>query len=101
MRVIIAGGTGLIGMQLTKELVNHGYEVVILSRNPGKAIRAPQGVEVVAWDGKSNDGWGEMVNESMAVINLAGENIAGDGFLPSRLSETRKQRIRDSRIHSG
>jgi uncharacterized protein (TIGR01777 family) len=101
MRVIIAGGTGLIGRQLTKELVQNGYEVVILSRDPGKVISVPQGVEVAAWDGVSSKGWGDLVNESLAVVNLAGENIAGEGFLPSRLSDERKRRIRDSRILSG
>lgn len=100
MKVIIAGGTGLIGRQLTKDLVKHDYEVVILSRNPGKVISTPQGVEVVAWDGTTIQGWGDLINGSQAVINLAGENIAGEGFLPSRLSEARKQRIRDSRIQS-
>ena len=101
MRVIVAGGSGLIGRQLTKEMVQHGYKVVILSRNPEKVISVPQDVEVVAWDCISKDGWGELVTGSMAVVNLAGENIAGDGFFPSRLSETRKQRVRDSRIQSG
>jgi uncharacterized protein (TIGR01777 family) len=101
MKVIIAGGTGLIGRQLTKELAKNGYEVVILSRNPGKVISLPKGVEVVAWDGKSTQGWGEMVNESQAVINLSGANIGGEGFLPSRLTEARKKGIRESRIFSG
>jgi uncharacterized protein (TIGR01777 family) len=100
MNVIIAGGTGLIGRQLTKDLIKHGYEVVILSRNPAKVTSTPQGVEVVAWDGTTIRGWGQRINGSMAVVNLAGENIAGEGFLPNRLSEARKQRIRDSRIQS-
>lgn len=100
MRVINAGGTGLIGRQLTKELIQHGFEVVILSRNPGQLISTPKGVEVAAWDGVSNEGWAELIDGSAAVVNLAGENIAGDGFLPSRLSDARKQRIRDSRIRS-
>jgi uncharacterized protein YbjT (DUF2867 family) len=34
MRVIITGGSGLIGRALTAELSRAGYEVVILSRNP-------------------------------------------------------------------
>ena len=101
MRIIIAGGTGLIGRQLTRELVQHGYDVFILSRNPDKVTSAPPGVKVVVWDGVSSQGWGELVNESLAVVNLAGENIAGEGFLPSRLSDQRKRRIRDSRILSG
>lgn len=100
MKVIIAGGTGLIGRQLTKELVEHDHIVVILSRNPGKATSLPQSVEVFAWDGITTRGWGDLIDGSQAVINLAGENIGGEGFLPSRLTETRKQRIRDSRIDS-
>lgn len=100
MKVIIAGGTGLIGRQLTKELVKHDYAVILLSRNPEKVISVPKGVEVVAWDGVSAQGWGALVNEVQAVINLAGENISGGSFFPSRLTEARKKRIRDSRIQS-
>jgi hypothetical protein len=37
----------------------------------------------------------------LAIVNLSGENIAGDGFFPSRLTDERKGRIRDSRILSG
>ena len=101
MRVIIAGGTGLIGRALTKELAQHGYEVIILSRNPGKVISVPQSVEVVAWDGVSTQGWGDLVNETRAIVNLSGENTGGEGFFPSRLTDERKRRIRDSRILSG
>lgn len=101
MRVIIAGGTGLIGRQLTKEMVQHGYEVNILSRDPDRVIRIPENVKAVAWDGVTTHGWGDLVNEAQAVVNLSGENIAGKGFLPSRLSDERKRRIRESRILSG
>jgi len=101
MKVIVAGGTGLIGRQLTKELAKNDYEVVILSRNPEKVISVPQGVEVVAWDGESVHGWGEYVDGSRAVVNLSGTNIGGERFLPSRLTDKRKKVIRDSRILSG
>ncbi len=37
-RVIILGG-GLLGLELAKELVDHGVEVVILERSPGLMIR--------------------------------------------------------------
>jgi uncharacterized protein (TIGR01777 family) len=86
---------------LTKELAKNGYEVIILSRKPEKVISMPKGVEVDAWDGKTIQGWGELVNESQAVVNLSGTNIGGEGFLPKRLTETRKQGIRESRIFSG
>lgn len=98
MRVIIGGGAGLIGRQLTKELAQHGYEVIILSRNPEKVISVPKGVEVVAWDGITTQGWGHLVNEAQAIVNLSGESVAGKGLFPSRLTAERKQRIRDSRV---
>jgi hypothetical protein len=98
MRVIIAGGTGLIGRELTKELAHHGYEVIILSRNPDRVTSLPKGVELITWDGVTTQGWGNLVEESNAIVNLAGENIAGEGFFPSRLTDERKERIRASRI---
>lgn len=38
-RVIVTGATGLIGSTLCQELVQHGYEVVVFSRDP-EAARA-------------------------------------------------------------
>ena len=70
--VIIGGGTGLIGRQLTKELAQHGYEVIILSRNPEKVVNVPKGVKVIAWDGVSIQSWGDLVNETLAIVNLSG-----------------------------
>ena len=101
MSVIIAGGTGLIGRALTKELAQHGHEVIILSRNPDRVISVPENVKVVAWDGVSTQGWGDLVNETQAIVNLSGANIGGEGFFPSRLTDERKRRIRESRIMSG
>jgi uncharacterized protein (TIGR01777 family) len=100
MRIIIGGGSGLIGTQLTKELVQHDYQVVILSRNPSKVLDVPRGVEIIAWNGASPQGWVDMVDGAKAVVNLAGASVAGENFLPSRLTEARKERIRDSRIQS-
>lgn len=101
MKVVIAGGTGLIGRQLTKELIKRDHAVELLTRNPDKVISVPKNVGVSGWDGTTSTGaLVELINESHAVVNLAGENIAGEGFLPSRLTEMRKQRIRDSRIKS-
>ncbi|MGW8224474.1 MAG: TIGR01777 family oxidoreductase [Anaerolineales bacterium] len=98
MLAIIAGGTGLIGRKLTQHLIQKDYEIIILSRNPGKVVSIPKGVRVAAWDGKSTEGWADWVNQAQAVVNLAGENIGGEGFLPSRLTDKRKERVRNSRI---
>lgn len=95
MRVIITGGTGLIGTALSAYLLDKGFEIVALSRNPNKAT-APVGVQLVQWDGKTAVNWGHLANGATAIINLAGAGIA-DG----RWSDERKRQIIDSRVNAG
>lgn len=101
MLVVIAGGSGLIGKALTNSLVMDNHEVIILSRSPDKVTGLPAGAKAVYWDGKSNAGWVDQVEGAKAVVNLAGESIAGAGFIPSRWTKDRKRRIIESRINAG
>jgi len=80
MNILIAGGTGLIGQALTAELLSWGYKVTILTRNPEKQRALPPGITLVAWDGKSPNGWGHLVESTDAIINLAGTSIAGENM---------------------
>jgi uncharacterized protein len=100
MRAIITGGTGLIGSRLAASLAQAGHEVVVLSRNPGKHA-LPQGVRAAKWDARTAAGWGHLADGAGAIINLAGENIAGAGMLPARWTAERKRRIAESRLHAG
>ena len=88
MKVVIAGGSGLVGTALTRALLGRGDDVVILSRNPS-SVGAGRGV---AWGGAS-DAWKNEVASAGAVINLAGAGIAD-----KRWSEARKREIRASRV---
>lgn len=101
MRVIIAGGSGLIGRGLTDSLAEDGHEIIILTRSPGKVSGLPRGVRAVSWDSHSTRGWGELADGADAIVNLAGASIKGEGFLPSRWSAKRKQLIHQSRIDAG
>ena len=101
MRIIIAGGSGLIGRVLTSTLITSGDEVIILSRNPEMVKGMPTGVRVIKWDGKTLQDWGLEIEKSDAVINLTGENLSGEGFLPSRWTKDRKLRLVQSRVNSG
>ncbi len=102
MKVIIAGGTGVIGRALIAHLAGLGYEIIVLSRNPDKHREAmPEGVQIAYWDGLSNGEWANIVDGADAVINFAGENLAGEGFLPERWTGDKKKRLRQSRIDSG
>jgi uncharacterized protein len=100
MRVIITGGTGLIGTALSQSLIQDGHETIILSRDPSR-YNLPPGAIGAKWDGKTAVSWGHLVNEADAIVNLAGENLAGSGLLPTRWSAERKQLLRQSRLDAG
>jgi uncharacterized protein (TIGR01777 family) len=101
MRIIIAGGSGLIGSVLTRDLRKDNHEVIILTRDPGRVTPMDDSVRLFAWDGKTQQGWGKLVDGADAVVNLAGANLAGEGFFPARWNKFRKSMILQSRIHAG
>ncbi|MEO1644987.1 MAG: TIGR01777 family oxidoreductase [Chloroflexota bacterium] len=92
MRVIIAGGTGLIGRPLAKLFKNHGYEVIVLTRSPHKHDLSA-GVKLHEWDAETADGWGHLIHKNTALINLAGENPAASVW-----TEEHKERVLQSRL---
>jgi uncharacterized protein (TIGR01777 family) len=102
MRIVVTGGTGMIGRPLVKSLSADGHEVVVLSRQPEeRRSDVPGNVQLAPWDCKTLGAWAEEVDGADAVINFAGEGIAGDSFLPDRWTADKKRRIRDSRINAG
>jgi len=100
MRVLITGGTGLIGRALSEDLVSQGHEVIVLSRSPERASGFPDGVHVVGWDARTAEGWGHLADGAGAIVDLAGASIAGEGFFPSRWTEEQRRVIRESRLNS-
>jgi len=101
MRVIITGGTGQIGRPLIADLLKQGHEVIVLSRSPAVVEGLPKEVQIEGWDARTAKGWGHLADGAGAIINLAGENIAGEGFLPAKWTDERKKRILESRVNAG
>lgn len=94
MRVFVTGGTGLIGRAVVDALIRRKDEVVCVTREETRARSLlPVGVEFLAADPLVAGPWQERLAACDAVVNLAGEPIAG-----GRLTEGRKRRIRRSRL---
>ena len=73
MRIIIAGGSGLIGRELASALVADGDEVIILSRKPDMVKGMPAGVKVLQWDGKTVQDWGKQIEFKGGEVVQAGK----------------------------
>ncbi|MBN1966707.1 MAG: TIGR01777 family oxidoreductase [Anaerolineae bacterium] len=101
MHIIIAGGSGLIGRALIQSLTADGHTVTVLSRSPGNVIDLPDGAEAVYWDGKTANDWGDAVNTTDAIVDLAGASIGGQSLLSTRWTSARRRRMVDSRLNAG
>jgi len=103
MRIVVAGGTGLIGKALAAEMAGAGWEVVVLTRTASLSS-ASAGIREIAWDGRTLGAWAGEIEGAHAVVNLAGVSIAGDSLaaiLFGRWTEARKRAIRESRVVTG
>jgi len=92
-RVVIAGGTGFLGLNLAKYLTERGASVTLLSRTPPPA---GMGFAHVSWDGRTVGRWAECLSGATALVNLAGRTVDCvktpdhcDEILRSRVESTR------------
>ncbi|QCQ20910.1 TIGR01777 family oxidoreductase [Desulfoglaeba alkanexedens] len=92
MKVLITGGLGFIGTQLSLRLLQKGHEITVVDRSPGRKPRAPAEVRVIAADTARPGPWQEALARQDAVINLAGTSIF------RRWTDEAKKAIRESRI---
>ena len=71
-RIVIPGGTGYLGRQLSRRLVERGDEVIVLTRGPG-GVR--DGVRLVQWDGATLGPWTQALEGADAIVHLAGRRV--------------------------
>ncbi|MFZ1517604.1 MAG: TIGR01777 family oxidoreductase [Ignavibacteriaceae bacterium] len=75
-RIVITGATGLIGKKLVNALIERNDEVVIFSRDIKKTrLIFPSIKEVIEWDYQKPDLWKSNLENSDAVVHLAGSNL--------------------------
>ncbi|HEY3474446.1 MAG TPA: TIGR01777 family oxidoreductase, partial [Anaerolineales bacterium] len=90
MKVLIAGGSGFLGTALRNSLEGDGDEVFILTR------RTPTSPKEIQWDGKTANGWGHVINDVDAVVN-----VTGYGLEHWPWTRKQKQKFLDSRVLPG
>jgi uncharacterized protein (TIGR01777 family) len=91
-RILVTGGTGLVGRRLVEALRDDGAPVGAVTRSPERA-RFGDGVDAVGWDGVQVAP--AELARSGAVVHLAGEPVFGGLF-----SAARRRRILESRVDS-
>jgi uncharacterized protein (TIGR01777 family) len=72
-KIVLAGGTGTMGLILQTHFAAAGHEVVVLTRRP--AIRQHPTARMVAWDGRTRGPWWKELEGATALINLAGRSV--------------------------
>lgn len=92
--VLLTGGTGLIGAELTKQLVARGYKIKMLTRN--RSLKSQGNVDYIFWNVEEGIIDKEAVVLCDYIIHLAGANVT-----EKRWTDKRKQEIVDSRVKSG
>lgn len=88
-KILIAGGSGMIGQRLSEILEEKGHEPMHLSRGPGSGSR----YLTFTWDPAQQQIEEKAILEADYVVNLAGAGIAD-----SRWTASRKKLIIDSRV---
>src|SRR5258708_22969714 len=87
MKVLIAGASGLVGSALIAALEAEGAEV-------RRLVRPSAGAGEIEWHPNNDQIDAATLEGFDAIINFAGENIAG-----GRWTDEQKHKIRDSRVN--
>lgn len=92
--IVIAGGAGYLGTELSKYFAARDFDVVGLSRRPrrdGKQWR------FVPWDGQSIGPWSKYFEGATAIINLSGRSV-NCRYTPANKKEIYASRLDSTRI---
>jgi uncharacterized protein len=94
MKILISGGSGLLGTFLTEDFVASGHDVLVLSRSPRASSLSA--VRHVLWDAQNVGMWIDEAATCEVWIHLAGDSV-GEG----RWTRAKRAAILASRVDSG
>ena len=90
--IVLAGGSGFLGSELTQALVSRGARTTVLTR--AEKTTPESRVRYVVWDGRSLGKWTEALEGADAVINFSGKNVN------CRLTERNRRVLASSRLEA-
>ena len=93
-KVLITGGTGMIGKALSKALLNKGYQIIILSRKDQQSTQ--KNLQYARWNIEKGYIDENAIRDADYVVHLAGANL-GIG----RWTKKKKKLFTESRVRSG
>jgi uncharacterized protein (TIGR01777 family) len=96
MKIVVTGGTGLVGSALVPALTAAGHRVTVLTRSPQAGAPAelawrPDGEPLPAGPAR------QALSEADAVVHLAGASLAGRRWTPSYREEIMRSRVLGTR----
>jgi uncharacterized protein len=94
MKVLITGGSGLVGSAITKKLLKEGLEVVHLTRY----ANSKNGVKTYVWDYEKEKIDTRCFDGVTHIIHLAGEGIADRPWTMDRKRAIVKSRVLTARL---
>ncbi len=89
--ILITGGSGMVGRELTKLLVEKDYKVIWLSRERYVKAEIPR----YRWDYRRGEIDTEAVEQADVIVHLAGSNLGEDAW-----TRVKKQRVVESRVQT-
>ena len=93
-KIIITGGSGLLGSHIAKTLQQHNYEPALLTRRQNSKIPYRQ----FLWDPKAGTIDENVFKECDAIMHLAGANVAGNRWTKAYKEEIISSRVESARL---
>ena len=92
-KILIIGGSGILGQKISSFLITKGIEVIVVSRTKyPKSTK--KSIRYIQWDVDSDGIWTKEIDNAFAIINLSGSRVS------KRLTKKNRIEIYASRINS-
>lgn len=96
--ILLSGGTGMVGRELTKQLRARGYQVIILTRSIPHSPSSDTGIRYARWSVKDQQIDADAVRAADYVIHLAGAGVVDQRWTPAYKEEILRSRTESAKL---